>query len=217
MRIKKRLIFTTQKFFTRQELWYVQLSAAKYFAAESLRRGKYYDNEDKLSNLTSYQKSREKHAYRSNIIGAIYTSVASLETSINEFFLDAVASTKIQSNSVIPFFSVLPLKPDLVEEIARNWPNVERRSTLSKYDKALELSNQPKIQKSDHKRESVEALIKFRHKLTHPKPEWVDAQARNKDSLRAEKNDLDLENRIKALINLTTKDRVWAIVTNFLS
>lgn len=193
---------------SRQELWYLQMLAACYFAAESFKRGAYYDDDDTLSesDLTNDRLFREKSAYRSNVIGTVFTSFAFLDASINEVFLDAKFSTEIQRCQVIPFGTVESLRPNIIKAMAQIWTlriKPKHWSTFEKYSKALTLNNQKKISENDPIGEVLDTLRKFRNCLTHPIPEWVTIQPSNKEP-SPEKNDT-LESRVKALIKSDKK------------
>ena len=164
-------------------------------------RGAPYDDDDKLgdSDREPGRIFQTTLAYQSNVVAAIFTSVAFLEASINEVFLDAVHSTELSPGQIIPFGSVRSLSPDIVERVAQKWGEIERKSTLKKYNWTLKENNKKEIDASDPKGYAVDTLIKFRHSLMHAKPEWVSTQVRN-ESLRPGKNNTVLESRVNALI-----------------
>jgi len=152
------------------------------------------------------RRFQEESAYRSNVIGAVYASVAFLEASINEVFLDAAFSTKIRKGQVIPSGTVESLRPDVVEDIAREWPTIERSTIFIKYNLALALNCKRAICASNPKRKAADTLKTFRNLLTHPKPKWIRIYDSNKKSLASQKKDaVSVESRIKALIESDKK------------
>jgi len=92
--------------------------------------------------------------------GCIFTCVASLESYANELFVD------YEKNF-----------PSMRSEIMeRLWEFFEQKPLLEKFEFALLLRQAPKLDKSNHPYQDIDALIKLRNALTHFKPEWDDEQ-----------------------------------------
>lgn len=183
------------------------MESARVFAFLSDEIGKYYDTHPK-----DEKYPRKVAIYRPYVVGALYTSVAFLEASINEVFLDAEYCARPSSRSlgtkIVPHGAVQGVSPEVIEVMAqmwlmrqpyKKWPGRNRlekylvgrnRSNniggwqpfLNKYQLALALNKKRPIGKSNKKRKDVYLLNDFRNYLTHGKTEWVVTRALRRKS-----------------------------------
>jgi len=94
---------------------------------------------------------------------AVLSSVAALEASINEVYIDAI--DEIQA---------LPgLSRDQVWDL---WPHVEDKPILDKYQLTLTLCGREQMDVGTEPLQSVQTLIRIRNALVHFKPEWHNEQ-----------------------------------------
>jgi hypothetical protein len=117
--------------------------------------------------------------YRAYVMGAIALSIASIESTINELFLEAV-----HGNAQI-FRHLQPNVPTLLCEL---WNNAERFSILDKYQLVLAIAQKERFEKGSSPYQEVDSAIVLRNALIHYKPEWDRAQRDHKkieDRLRA--------------------------------
>jgi hypothetical protein len=148
------------------------MKSAAYFARKA------FDIEENHTALIN----RELYVpHRGYVIGAVLSSVASLEAAINAIYIDAPVpnSPTFQDGN--------PKVPKALA--AANWQKLERRSILHKYQKALRLTQKPEFNKRGSPYQEVESLIELRHVLVHYKPEWNTAQKKHKE----------IEDRLKSL------------------
>lgn len=151
----------------------LEISTKTYFSIQYIRTvdlfiKKAIDIENKELDSTSEPSRLE---YQSYCYSAILLSVAFLESTINEFFIEM---------SDRPQWCVA-LKEDVIidsryhNSIKEYWekPKSERKSTLKKYQKALELFGRKEISEQDEKYLNVDLLINLRNDLIHAKSEWV--------------------------------------------
>ena len=153
------------------------LQSAAYFARES---AKY----EKTTKVTEELQSQ----HRAYVTASIILSIASIESAINELFLEAVHKNN-------QFFSHLqPNVPDLLIEL---WGQAERFSILEKYQLVLAVAGKEKFNKGNSPYQEVDSAIRLRNALVHYKPEWD-------DEIKEHKN---LESRFKSrfLLNPFTK------------
>lgn len=138
----------------------LHIQSAAYFSRASSKCEKRKKNTENL---------RSEH--RSYVTGSITLSIASIEATINEIFLEAVHNNK-------NFFSHLrPNVPDLLCEL---WGHAERFSILEKYQLILAVSEKEKFDKGIAPFQEVDSAIRLRNSLIHYKPEWDDEQKEHK-------------------------------------
>jgi len=100
------------------------------------------------------------HDIFANSSGAIFTSVAALESYANELFVD--------------YDSVFPeLRQNIM---AKLWELYEQKPTLEKYEFALLLKDGSAFNKGASPYQDVALIIKLRNALVHFKPEWFSQQ-----------------------------------------
>jgi hypothetical protein len=129
------------------------LEAARYFSRRAVEV-------ESRSNVGEIDKSE----HRAYVTGALVFSTAFLESSINEFYLDAVLRD-------VSYLSGLECHLNYLTE---RWPHIERSSVLDKYDDALRICAAEKFEKAARTHQDAAALIKLRNALMHYKPESED-------------------------------------------
>ena len=132
--------------------------AAAYFARKVL---------DIESNHTDLVDGEPYFAHRGYVTGAVLSAVASLETTVNDLYIDAQAA-----NSPT-FEGVDPIVPALLAEY---WEEIESARILRKYQLALILARKSKFDQGTSPYQEVDSLIQLRNSLVHYKPEWDTAQ-----------------------------------------
>ena len=155
----------------------LHLLSAAYFARESAKC-------EKTTKVTEELRSH----HRAYVTGSITLSIASIESAINELFLEAVHKND-------QFFSHLQSNvPDVLIEL---WGQAERFSILEKYQLVLAIAEKAKFKKGNSPYQEVDSAIRLRNALVHYKPEWDDEIKEHKK----------LESRLKArfLLNPFTK------------
>lgn len=101
----------------------------------------------------------------SNVMAAVFFSVAALEASINELFKNSKTTISEQTE-------------ELTQEI---WDLFEQKtSLLDKYDLALLLKGKNKLDKGIAVYANTAGLISLRNALVHFKPEWSHEQKKHK-------------------------------------
>src|SRR5215213_7966930 len=103
------------------------------------------------------------YVHRGYVTAAVLSAVASLEATINEFFVDAQ-----NENSPI-FEGVDPMIPRILAEY---WEEIEGARILTKYQMALILASKRKFDRGLSPYQEVDSLIQLRNALVHYKPEW---------------------------------------------
>lgn len=102
-----------------------------------------------------------------NALGTLYCSVAFLESSISELYLDA-----LEREEFLPkhqWASLTARYPDLPANLAATWPKVERRTRLvDKYRRVKETAGLGSAMAFE---EDVGAMVELRNWMTHAKPE----------------------------------------------
>lgn len=122
-------------------------------------------------------------SHRAYVTGAILSSVASLEATINELFIDATHGDPNTFGGADPQFAPL---------LAESWRHdVERRPCLWKYQFAVELAEKQTFARGNTPYQEVDGLIRVRDALVHYKPEW------NTDQKEHKKIEARLKSRFK--------------------
>jgi len=130
------------------------LNSAKYFSscAQEIESSTVLPINDEV---------RSKHL--AFVTGSIILSVAALESSINEFYCEAIDKNP---NTLKGIDSIR------LAIIAEFWEEIERLSILQKYQKALFFLGIPKFEEGNKVFQDAENLVKLRDLLIHYKPEW---------------------------------------------
>jgi hypothetical protein len=109
---------------------------------------------------------------------SVLLSVACLEATANEFFLEAVdGQTEAMQR----------IGPRSQQMLAAMWDEVDEYSILKKYEVALVACQAPPYDKGGGVYQAAAALIELRNALTHFKPEWdhsLDRHARLRERLK---------------------------------
>lgn len=95
-----------------------------------------------------------------NASGAVFASIASLESYANELFID--------HKTVFPELRV--------EVMAKLWELFEQKPTLEKFEFALLIKSAPDFDRGAAPYQDVAAIIRLRNGLIHFKPEWFSEQ-----------------------------------------
>lgn len=166
-------------------------------------------------NISHPIKDSIRSEHRSYATMSIIASVAFLEATINEIYLDAVDKNK----------NIFPNYDDcIINSLASIWPILEeyKARTLSKYQTILEISKKDKFKKGALPYQAVQELIDLRNILIHYKPEWsnkenkfsdLQAKLRNKnivDNPYSHKNDPAFPKKI-----LSFDCAAWAIESSY--
>jgi len=100
---------------------------------------------------------------RSNALAAVLLAAAALESSVNEFYQQAVDRDKD---------ALKPLSETQMKLLAELWPDIEKLSPMRKHQVALvAMGHKPMIIGQEPYR-SADGLMRLRNALVHFKPEW---------------------------------------------
>jgi hypothetical protein len=127
------------------------LSAA-FFARKS------YEVES--NNVTLTEELYTEH--RAYVIASILASIASLEATINELYIDAVDKNSQTFQGI---------DNSIVEKLALVWEKVEKDSILDKYEFALKVAGKTSLI-GEAKYQNAKHVVSLRNALMHFKPEW---------------------------------------------
>ncbi len=136
--------------FSKHHLW-----AAQYFSDRSF--------EIEQDTVPKDDDQRIINIHRSYIIGAIIFTVAGLESSINELYLEAIDNNQ---------HTLSGLDRKAIEILGEVWKEIETYSSLSKYQTALILTGFKQFGKGQQPYQDTDTLMKLRNALVHYKPEW---------------------------------------------
>lgn len=175
--------------------------SAVYFANLSKHTEQAYQHEratkQPQDRITIFDKYIKQH--RAFVTSAIFSSVAFLEATINELFLEIV---EFPNGYYAKQFS-----DDTKSNIKELWEtdNYERKEILCKFDTVLKKLNKRPLDKGTSPYQDIKQLIKIRNVLMHYKPQMI-VQSSNIDSIPITKkfNDLNfhsLESANKFLQN----------------
>lgn len=102
---------------------------------------------------------------RSNALAAVLLAAASLESSVNEFYQQAVDNDKNALKS---------LSPTQIKLLAELWSEIEKLSPVRKYQVALVAMGHEPMDKGQEPYRSADGLMRLRNALVHFRPEWDD-------------------------------------------
>jgi hypothetical protein len=128
------------------------IRSAAYFARQA---GAIENARDKLEESFFPQ-------HRAYCMGAILAATAALEAAANEFFLDVAEGRRHVSH----------LDAKVRAALASDWPQVERKSILSKYQAVLARVTTQEMDAGTEPYQGADGLVKLRNLLVHFKPEW---------------------------------------------
>jgi len=117
--------------------------------------------------------------HRSYVTGAIILCVAGLESSVNEFYLEACDKNERKLQG---------LTSDDIHVLATWWQEMEKRSLLTKYQTALKLTAKQTFDLGSNPYQDVGNLCFLRNALVHYKPEWdgeLDAHKKLQDRVQS--------------------------------
>ena len=109
----------------------------------------------------------ERVEHRAYVAACILSAVAFLESSINEFYLEAVDGGGE---------ALKGLPPPTFALLAQFWLEIEQSAILHKYQTALLLGGVEKFERGAGLYQDAESAVKLRNALVHYKPEWDDEQ-----------------------------------------
>jgi len=101
------------------------------------------------------------------ILNSVLSSVAFLESTINELHADAADEA---------FFFADEKHEALLNQISEKWKNIknfDRAPMITKYQKILSIAGKPSFEEGDQAFDNVRDLIEIRNHLMHYKREWV--------------------------------------------
>jgi hypothetical protein len=100
---------------------------------------------------------------RGNALAAVILAAASLESSVNEFYQQAIDSDK---------GALKPLSNIQMKLLAELWPEIEKLSPIRKHQVALVAMGYEPMNKGQEPYVSADGLMRLRNALVHFKPEW---------------------------------------------
>jgi len=130
------------------------------------------DSADRFASVCAKIESEEKHMEwpqprwdeaRSNSLAAVLLAAASLESSVNEFYQQAVDK---DGNAL------KPLSESQIKLLAELWPEIEKLSPLRKHQIALVTMGHEPMSQGQEPYRSADGLMRLRNALVHFKPEW---------------------------------------------
>lgn len=120
-----------------------------------------------LSLLKGIEKSELNSRNVAFVTGAIFSTIAFLEASINELLSDiSIGDDRVK---ILPNDNRKSIK-SLWEKEDRS--SLEKWSVLKKYQKTLELLDKEKFDEASEMFENASILVELRNMLMHFKPEW---------------------------------------------
>ena len=111
------------------------------------------------------QSEVERSNHRAYVTGVIFSAVATLESSINELYLEAKDKNKT---------ALAGLTDADLSALEGEWESVESNPTLEKYQEALRILGRPELDRGNNPFQDADSLIYLRNALIHYKPEWDD-------------------------------------------
>ena len=118
------------------------------------------------------------YEHRACVMGAILSSVAFLEATVNELFVDAVEHQAkdpepAPTDPPRPVDQLTPAGSSLMAEL---WPfDIDRQRVLDKFKVALILNGKPAMDVSASPHQDIAALLALRNDLVHYKPQDIRA------------------------------------------
>ena len=132
------------------------------------------DSAEHFASACAKIESEEKHLEwpqprwdeaRSNALAAVLLAAASLESSVNELYQQAVDKDR----NALKSFSDSQMK--LLAEL---WPEIEKLSPMRKYQVALVVVEHEPMSQGQEPYRSADGLMRLRNALVHFRPEWDD-------------------------------------------
>ncbi len=129
------------------------------------------------------------------ILNSILSSVAFLESAINEFFSD------IADNA---YFFADEKNEELLRDIRENWrneKNFDRAPMITKFQRILVIGGKSPFDEKDPVVSDIRTIIDIRNYLMHYKREWIvvqnDGNAGEREETQAEKFEKQLKNKFR--------------------
>lgn len=134
---------------SRQHFW-----AARFFSEESHR----------IENIGMQGASdNDIKRHRAYVVGAIFSTIAALDASINELYQEAVD----KSGNALPGLTERQFKL-----LAERWAQIKRGPILKKYQDALLVVEADTFDTKDQLYKDVDNLVQLRNALVHYKSQW---------------------------------------------
>jgi hypothetical protein len=147
----------------------IQIAIRNYFSLQQLAAACELaklceDTEKKLSDTSKWPSSNR--LVQASAIGALISSVAFMEATINEVFADCADGTS-------PHHQPFPNSALLADLWSRGVPRRASYNVLDKYQIALNLSGRENMKEDEKPFQDASALVFARNYLIHYEPEWV--------------------------------------------
>ncbi len=125
------------------------------------------------------------------ILNSVLSSVAFLESTINELYADAADEAYFYADE--KHEALL----HLIHEMWTNEKNFDRAPMLTKYQKILAIAKKPPFEEGDLAFDNIRDLIEIRNHLMHYKREWVVIGERGTQELNVETTGAKFEKRLR--------------------
>lgn len=132
------------------------------------------DSAERFALACAKIESEEKHLdwpqprwdeARSNALAAVLLAAASMESSVNEFYQQAVDRDENALKS---------LSETQMKLLAELWPEIEKLSPMRKHQVAVVAMGHEPMNKGQEPYRSADGLMRLRNALVHFRPEWDD-------------------------------------------
>lgn len=170
----------------------ISVSVKHNFSRQHLVAARYFTKECASIEKKDAVTEQNKNEHRACVTGAVIFSVAFVEASINEFYLEAVDSNQT---------SLSGLTVQQIAVLAEIWESVEKHSLLGKYQIALAVCGKNRFEKGASPFQGTDSLVKMRNALIHYRPEW-DTELKVHKELQDRLNGCFIPNRMTAPGNL---------------
>jgi len=133
------------------------------FSRQHLRAGSHFSCLAAAREKSDKPTEEERAQHRAYVTGAIVFSVAFLEASINELYLEAIDRD---------LGTLSGLSATQTSALAEFWEIVENLPVLKKYQLALVICGKEKFDSGAEPYQGTDALVRVRNALVHYRPEW---------------------------------------------
>lgn len=136
------------------------LLSADIFTSKAIRLEE--EIEKPVKRILGIEYSYEKHALnRSYIIGALFSSIAFLEATVNEIYQDA---RELETGYLSAF------NPSHRVRMIEYWEKRQRAPMIDKYNEMLRIITGETLNKGTEPYQSIKVILAFRNELTHYVP-----------------------------------------------
>jgi hypothetical protein len=136
-----------------------------HFSKQHLIAARLFSDLSEQAETKAGATEEDRRSHRAYVTGAVVFSVAFLEASINELYLQAVDGDRTALSG---------LTDQQTAVLAELWQTVEQRQLLSKYQIVLAACGARRFDQGAEPFQGTDALIKIRNALIHYRPEWDD-------------------------------------------